>query len=49
LISGGLPAGLHETEWNGLDDDGIQAPSGVYILRLDADGRCAARKVVLGR
>ncbi|MHB8079635.1 MAG: FlgD immunoglobulin-like domain containing protein [Candidatus Krumholzibacteriia bacterium] len=35
--------------WDGADDAGRQAPSGVYELRLDADGRVARRSVTLVR
>ena len=29
-----LPAGAHTLAWNGLDDAGVSAPSGVYLLRV---------------
>ncbi len=44
-----LPAGLHEASWNGLDENRMPAPSGVYILRLSTDGIVATRKMVLER
>jgi hypothetical protein len=49
LLSGKMRAGLHETVWDGFDDSGLPAASGVYILRLETDGRIASRKIVLGR
>jgi outer membrane protein assembly factor BamB len=47
-------AGRHEVAWNGLDDSGHAAPSGVYFYRLraiGADGRASerARKIQLVR
>jgi len=35
--------------WNGTDDSGHSLPSGVYIVRLQAGGQVATRKVVLVR
>jgi len=40
-------AGRHETVWNGRDDAGLAAPSGVYFARLDAAGMRQVRRVVL--
>jgi len=39
LVSGVLPAGSHAAAWDGRDDAGLPAPSGLYFARLDADGR----------
>ncbi len=33
--------------WNGLDDDGQRASSGVYFYRLDAGGKSLTRKLVV--
>lgn len=30
-----LPAGTHNLQWNGVDDNNIQLPSGFYILRIN--------------
>ncbi|MBN2202552.1 lamin tail domain-containing protein [bacterium] len=49
LLSNRMEAGTHEIEWDGSDDRGLPCPSGVYIVRLEADGQCLARKIVLGR
>ncbi|MBN2001463.1 T9SS type A sorting domain-containing protein [candidate division KSB1 bacterium] len=34
LIDGSLPAGSHETEWNGRLKNQLVAPSGVYFARM---------------
>lgn len=49
LHSGRMEAGTHEIEWDGSDDRGLPCPSGVYILRLEADGLRSAREMVLER
>jgi subtilisin family serine protease len=40
-------AGSHELRWNGRDDAGIPLASGIYLVRVQEDGRVAARKVTL--
>lgn len=43
LLSGPLPAGAQSFTWDGLDEGGRAAPSGVYSCRLDlADGTVTA-------
>lgn len=42
---GVLPAGRHRIEWDARGPDGSLVPSGVYFLRLEAEGRSLARKV----
>ncbi len=42
-------AGVHSVQWNGLDAEGGAVASGVYVSRLDAGARRAARKMVLLR
>ncbi len=49
LVSSKMQAGLHAASWDGRDDSGLPTASGVYILRLEADGQCSARKIVIGR
>lgn len=45
----GQAAGPVRITWNGVDDAGVTASSGVYLIRLEADGRVAVRKVPLVR
>lgn len=38
LINGEQPAGYHSILWNAVNDAGVQAPSGVYLYRIEAIG-----------
>ncbi len=49
LAEGPRPAGAHRLDWDGRDRQGRELPSGVYFLRLTADGRDRVRKMVLAR
>jgi len=40
-------AGSHRITWNGTDDAGKPAATGVYLYRLQADGAVQARKMLL--
>lgn len=42
-------AGEHLLTWDGMDDSGKRAPSGVYFIRFEADGRQATRQMILAR
>jgi hypothetical protein len=42
-------AGLNERVWNGTDADGNDVPSGVYFVRVTADGESATGKILLVR
>jgi hypothetical protein len=43
------PPGPHATRWDGRDDAGRGAPSGVYFCVLEVDGETRTRKMVLLR
>ncbi len=47
LHDGVLPAGWHLLRWDGLDDAGRQAASGVYFARLEREGEVISRKLSL--
>jgi hypothetical protein len=48
LLDGPLPAGPHETRWNGRNAHGRRAPSGVYVARLvTLDGHGLHARLVL--
>jgi len=49
LVKGALPAGGHETVWDGTDDRGRSVASGVYFARLGHAGGHAVIKLVLVR
>ncbi|MBN1825506.1 MAG: T9SS type A sorting domain-containing protein [Candidatus Eisenbacteria bacterium] len=44
-----LPAGEHAFSWNGKDARGRPVPSGVYLARLETEGRDESKKLVLIR
>jgi sugar lactone lactonase YvrE len=44
-----LPAGTHRAIWDGKDDDGQPAGSGVYIVVLDVAGQRAVQRLLLVR
>ena len=48
-VGGKRSAGDHTFIWDGRNDSGQQAPSGVYVYRLVADGFVESRKLVLMR
>ncbi|MCP4547762.1 MAG: T9SS type A sorting domain-containing protein [bacterium] len=49
LHNGILDAGWHEAVWQGLDDAGERAPSGVYFVRMETDNGSQSQKIVLLR
>ncbi len=46
LVDATLGAGAHEAFWNGRDRDGLETPSGVYFVRLEALGEVHRARVV---
>lgn len=49
LVDRELPAGRHETVWNGRAADGRPAASGIYLCTLRAAGATETKKLVLLR
>jgi hypothetical protein len=49
LVSGDLPAGVHQAKWDGRSDAGTPVGSGLYLCRLQAGGVRALSKLVLVR
>ncbi len=49
LVSDRMDAGHHIINWNGLDDSGIDAASGMYIYRIKAGDFIDHRKMLLVR
>jgi hypothetical protein len=47
LVSGAQPGGRHDVTWDGLDDRGRRASSGVYFYRMEGTGFSATRKMVM--
>lgn len=49
LLRSELAAGQHTATWDGRDDRGAAAASGLYVLRLSAGGAAATQKLLLVR
>ncbi len=49
LASGRLPAGSRTVWWDGRDDNGIAAPSGMYVYRLTTSSAQLSKKLLLLR
>ena len=47
LVEATRSAGTYQTVWDGRDDQGQAVSSGAYIVRLDAGGQQATRKMIL--
>jgi len=46
LLNGAQPAGNHEISWNARDQNGNPVSSGVYLYRVEANGRIETRKMI---
>jgi hypothetical protein len=44
-----IKAGINSIFWDGLCSDGLRPASGVYLVRITADGQSASRKLVVLR
>ncbi|NOT33519.1 MAG: T9SS type A sorting domain-containing protein [Candidatus Eisenbacteria bacterium] len=49
LAIGRRPAGRHRLTWDGRDESGRSAPSGLYFVRMEANGIRESRKLVVAR
>jgi hypothetical protein len=49
LIERSMPEGVHRVTWDGTDAAGNPAHAGLYLLRLDAAGTRASRRMMLVR
>ena len=49
LLEERLGPGLHEAVWNGTDDGGGEAASGIYLYRIVTENGSEARKMILIR
>jgi flagellar hook assembly protein FlgD len=49
LANGAQPAGDRTLRWDGTDDAGHAAPSGLYFARFDGAGRTMVRRLVIER
>jgi hypothetical protein len=46
LLESHLTAGMHETIWDGRDDQGRPVAAGIYFVRLSTDERVSVEKIV---
>ena len=46
LASGPFVAGPHQLAWDGRLEGGALAPAGVYVVRLDSEGRTVSRRLL---
>jgi hypothetical protein len=49
LVLAGVDAGLHRETWDGTDESGTRAPSGIYFAKLRAGESVSFQKVALVR
>ena len=49
LVDEELPPGNYSAVWNGIDERGKLAASGIYFLRLEASQQTVTKKVILSR
>jgi hypothetical protein len=47
LYSGRQTAGSYHVYWNGTDDNGLKAPSGGYIIRMETEETAQAQRVLM--
>ncbi len=47
LVNGQMAPGRHEAVWNGRDDRGARAASGVYVARLSSYGTSTSHRMLL--
>jgi flagellar hook assembly protein FlgD len=47
LFTGNKDKGKFLLQWNGTDQLGRKQPSGIYLIRMDSNGKQSLRKVVL--
>jgi ligand-binding sensor domain-containing protein len=46
LVSQHLIAGIHNVQWNGLDENGTSVSSGIYLIKLYARSMQSVKKIV---
>jgi hypothetical protein len=49
LVRSQLPAGVHAHLWDGLDGNGHQVASGIYLARLHVGEKVFTQKLVLAK
>ena len=49
LVDGRRTAGAHSERWDGRDESGLNAASGVYFARMKAEGEVFTTKLVMAK
>jgi len=49
LINSELPSGYHRFEWNGLTENGLPAPTGLYLYKVNYGNNFKVAKMVLSK
>ncbi len=49
LVNGQMTSGVHSVVWNGRDESGRLAATGVYLSRLSQNGRTTANRMLLAK
>ena len=49
LVNRTQPAGRYRIAWDGMNEEGLKMPSGVYVGRLHSSSYCMSKKMVLIR
>jgi len=47
IVDETMTAGAHSTRWDGVDEKGRQAASGIYFVRMIAGSYSEVRKIVM--
>ena len=47
LLSGNISNGAHEIIWNGKDDSGNDAASGIYLYKLESEDLSSVRRMIM--
>ena len=47
LVSNNLDAGSHSIVWKGINDNGVQVSSGMYLVRMEANGQAYQQAITL--
>jgi Flagellar hook capping protein len=46
LVDGYIESGYHSAIWSGMDNNGVQLSSGVYLYSLQSEGSNMTRKMI---
>jgi hypothetical protein len=49
ILAGNRPAGVHRVSWGGKDQHGFKVMGGLYLCKLEVDGKRCVEKVILLR